>query len=134
MHCSNRFILRAKAPISSASLREAIVVFLKDMFFTPKAVSDVNGVVSPKDSISLSLSPSVTPHTGQGLQKWLSPSPCPQNTYKETKHKAAFSQTAAGMRIQSAGNIQKKKGCVLRGSLGELLRGVSFDLGLDEWI
>ena len=57
MYCSNLFTFRAKAPISSASLREAILIFLKDLSFILKVVSDVNGVQTPPKTASLSLHP-----------------------------------------------------------------------------
>lgn len=54
---------------------------------------------------------------------------------KKEKYKAAFSQTATDTHVQSAcGRVQRKKGRLRRGCLGERLCGVSFDLGLDEWI
>lgn len=64
---SHLLISGAKAYISSASLKEAVIISLKVPFFNLKAVSDVNGVHSPP--MIVSILPSIIPHTlGRGYK------------------------------------------------------------------
>lgn len=64
---SHLLISGAKAYISPASLKEAIIISLKVLFFNLKAVSDVNGVHSPP--MIVSLLPSIIPYTlGRGYK------------------------------------------------------------------
>lgn len=58
---SSLFISGAKACISSASLKEDIIISLKGLFFNLKAISSVNGVQSPPKIASLP--PSIIPRT-----------------------------------------------------------------------